>query len=248
MVVVRPEFLVLGVEHLDMHPENCEGERVEREQVLCVVGLAVRDDHLAVDDDSRRPDVKVTALRAAAPAAYAPGVRPCGADPRRHGGPGGKYLVRAYTSNVGIMACMAEPFRLHAADGCEWIIDPPVDPYGDGYVRKAGVEVRADGMTARTTATLTAVFDPIDGLVSFFAGLASGWRGWEGKRHWEALEQQMAIEAWHDGRANVMIAVTVRRPQKTYADDAWSARVVFTVEAGEQLIAVSENIASLLAA
>lgn len=58
----------------------------------------------------------------------------------------------------------------------------------------------------------------------------------------------MAIEAWHDGRSNVMIAVTVRQPQMTYADDAWSARVVFTVEAGEQLIAVSENIASLFAA
>jgi len=142
---------------------------------------------------------------------------------------------------------MTEPFRLQAADGCEWIIDPPVDPYGDGSICKAGVEVRADGMTARTTAILRDVFDPVN-LASFFAGLASDWRGWEGKRHWEALEQGMAIEAWHDRRANVMIAVTVRQPQMAYADDAWSARVVFTVEAGEQLTTVSENIASLLAA
>lgn len=67
-----------------------------------------------------------------------------------------------------------------------------------------------------------------------------------GKRRWEALEQEMAIEAWHDGRANVMLAVTVRRPERTYADDAWSARVVFTVEAGEQFAVLARDITSLL--
>ncbi len=57
----------------------------------------------------------------------------------------------------------------------------------------------------------------------------------------------MAIEAWHDGRANVMIAVTIKRPWLTFAKDAWSARAVFTLEAGEQLTAVAREIASLLA-
>jgi hypothetical protein len=144
------------------------------------------------------------------------------------------------------MACMAEAFRLHAADGCEWVVGPPVDPYGDGHVYSADVEIHADGLTARTTATLLARFEHVD-LASFFAGLASDWRGWEGHRRWEALEQEMAIDAWHDGRANVMIAVTVRRSEAAYADDAWSARVVFTVEAGEQLSAVAVDIGSLLA-
>jgi hypothetical protein len=57
----------------------------------------------------------------------------------------------------------------------------------------------------------------------------------------------MEIEAWHAGRANLMLAVTVRRPEMTYADNAWSARVVFTVEAGEQLAALARGIASLFA-
>jgi hypothetical protein len=141
---------------------------------------------------------------------------------------------------------MAEPFRWHTAEGYEWIMHPPVDPYGDGYVRRADVEVRADGMAARSTATLSAVYEKVD-LAVFFAGLASDWRGWKGERRWEALEQEMAIDAWHDGRAYVMVAVTLRRPARAYADDAWSARVVFAIEAGEQLAAISQDIASLLA-
>jgi hypothetical protein len=54
-----------------MDLENGQGERVERKDVLCVLGLAVRLDDLAVDDDTRRFDlkrsrVKASALRAAA--------------------------------------------------------------------------------------------------------------------------------------------------------------------------------------
>lgn len=56
----------------------------------------------------------------------------------------------------------------------------------------------------------------------------------------------MTIEASHDGRANVMIAVTVKRPQSTYASDAWSARVVFMLEAGEQMATVAWDLATLL--
>jgi hypothetical protein len=173
-----------------------------------------------------------------------PDARGLGADPPQRAGQA-QYLARMSVPRSGIMACMAEPFSLHTADGYEWVMYPPVDPYGDGYVRIADVEIRADGMTAHTTATLSATFDKVD-LAEFVAGLASDWRGWEGRRQWEALEQEMAIEAWHDGRANVMLAVTVRRPERTYADDAWSARVVFTVEAGEQLSVLARDIASLL--
>jgi hypothetical protein len=39
---------------------------------------------------------------------------------------------------------MTEVFRLRVANGSEWIMDPPVDPYGDGF-RRATVQVRADG-------------------------------------------------------------------------------------------------------
>lgn len=144
-----------------------------------------------------------------------------------------------------MMTYMAEPFRLRTSDGCEWIMHPPADPYGDGYVRTAGVEIRADGVTACTTATLGAGPGGT-GLAGFLARLAADWRGWDGERRWQALEREMEIEAWHDGRAHVMLAVTVRRPERTYADDAWSARVVFTVEAGEEFATLAREIISLL--
>jgi hypothetical protein len=56
----------------------------------------------------------------------------------------------------------------------------------------------------------------------------------------------MGIEAWQDGRAHVMPAVTVGRPGRACADDAWSACVVFTVEAGEELAGLAREITSLL--
>ena len=144
-----------------------------------------------------------------------------------------------------MMTYMAEPFRLRTSDGCEWIMHPPVDPYGDGYVRTADVEIRADGVTARTTATLSVEPDGIE-LARFLAGLAADWRGWDGKRRWQAIEREMEIEAQHDGRAHVMLAVTVRRPERAYAGDAWSARIVFTVEAGEEFTTLAKEIITLL--
>jgi hypothetical protein len=74
VLVVRPEVLPFLVEQLDVDLEYGEGERVEGQEMLSVCGLAVRLDHLAVDDDSRcvdfqRPgvEVKATARRAAVP-------------------------------------------------------------------------------------------------------------------------------------------------------------------------------------
>jgi hypothetical protein len=54
----------------------------------------------------------------------------------------------------------------------------------------------------------------------------------------------MEIEASHYGRANVRIAVSIKRPQVTSTNDAWSARVVFTLEAGEQLTSVARDLAA----
>jgi hypothetical protein len=116
--------------------------------------------------------------------------------------------------------------------------------YGNGYVCTADAEIRADGVTACTTATLSVEPGGTD-LARFLAGLAADWRGWDGKRRWQALEREMEIEARHDGRAHVMLAVTVRRPERAYADDAWAARVVFTVEAGEEFTTLAKDIISL---
>ena len=53
IVVVRPEFALLLVELLDVHRRGGQRERVERQDVLSVLGLAVRLDHPAVDNDPR---------------------------------------------------------------------------------------------------------------------------------------------------------------------------------------------------
>jgi hypothetical protein len=45
----------------------------------------------------------------------------------------------------------------------------------------------------------------------------------------------------HAAWEHVLIAVTVKRPDMTFAEDAWSARVVFTLEAGEQLAEVARG-------
>jgi hypothetical protein len=58
----------------------------------------------------------------------------------------------------------------------------------------------------------------------------------------------MEIEGSHDGRARVLVSVTIKRPQLTLANDAWSAPAAFTLEAGEQLTAIARDLASVLAA
>src|SRR6266566_7957825 len=50
--IVRAELGALPVERLDMELEGGQGERVEREGSLRVLGLAVRFDDLAVHDNA----------------------------------------------------------------------------------------------------------------------------------------------------------------------------------------------------
>ncbi|MEV4794535.1 DUF6228 family protein [Asanoa sp. NPDC049475] len=50
-----------------------------------------------------------------------------------------------------------------------------------------------------------------------------------------------------DGRRHVSLAITVRRYARTYATDAWSARVVLVVEAGEEMKTLARDLDSLLA-
>jgi hypothetical protein len=138
---------------------------------------------------------------------------------------------------------MADSFTLELPAGLRWVIEPPADPHGDGYVRTALVSIAANGLEARTTASLSdGPWNPAE----FLAELAADWRGWAGTRTWKALEGEMEIEASHDG-ARVMIAVTVKRPDMTFAEDAWSARIMFTLEPGEQLAGVARDLASALA-
>jgi hypothetical protein len=142
---------------------------------------------------------------------------------------------------------VAQPFTLEAPDSLTWVIDPPVDPCGDGYVRGARVEIRVDGLAAHAIANLDSATPQT--LAKFFSQLDADWRGWDGECRWRALEG-LAIEARHDG-GRVLVAVTVEhswysRATRAMTRKTWSARVVFTLEAGEQLRAVAWELASLL--
>jgi hypothetical protein len=130
-----------------------------------------------------------------------------------------------------------------------WRLYAPHDPNGDGYVACMRVEVHDEGLYAETTATIDGY--PISGepdLAAFIQGLAEDWQGWSGSRVWDALEHEMSIAAVHDGRGYVSLAVTLRRHRNPYADDAWSAKSVFTLEAGEEMRALASDIEFLLAA
>ena len=109
-------------------------------------------------------------------------------------------------------------------------------------MRTAVVGIWAGGLQARTVVTFS---DGPWNPARFFAELAADWRGWAGERRWRALEGEMDIEASHDGRAHVLVAVTVKRAGMTFAPDAWSARIVFALEAGEQLAGVARDLASV---
>jgi hypothetical protein len=142
---------------------------------------------------------------------------------------------------------MGQPFVLERDGHRRWSLYPPVDPYGDGYVARLRVEVLDDGLSAETTATIDrSTAGSADDLGTFLQQLADNWRGWPGNRVWHALENEMTVDARHDGRGYVTLGVMLRRCRQAYIDDAWSARVVFTVEAGEEMSALAREVQSLL--
>ena len=129
-----------------------------------------------------------------------------------------------------------------------WTLYPPTDPYADGYVAHVRTELRDDGLCAETTVTIGGpAMSSDEDLVAFLAGLADEWRGWPGSRRWRALEHQMSLAAAHDGRGHVSLEVTLRRQRRPYAEDAWSARSVVIVEAGEEMTALARDVKSLFA-
>ncbi|WP_446218834.1 DUF6228 family protein [Micromonospora sp. IBHARD004] len=143
---------------------------------------------------------------------------------------------------------MEEPFVLQPlGTSCRWVVHPPTDPYGDGYIWAVRSEISDEGMSAATSAMLAGRWAPEnESLGWFFQSLADDWRGWEGVREWGSLEGELEIDARHDGRGHVAIGVRLRRARQAYADDAWSARTVLVVEAGEEMTRLATDVRDLL--
>ncbi|MEU8001367.1 DUF6228 family protein [Catellatospora sp. NPDC049111] len=126
----------------------------------------------------------------------------------------------------------------------QWTLRAPVDPWEDGYVARVHVEIHDGGMRAEAEVTLAV---PPDGgewdLVEYVQGLADAWQGWNGPRSWRSLNDELRLDAVHDGRGHVTLGVTLR-PRR---DEGWHARIVLVVEAGEQLDRLAQDLRSHLA-
>ena len=67
-----------------------------------------------------------------------------------------------------------------------------------------------------------------DFLGEFFVGLARDWHGFEGRRDWHSLEQQLAFEATFVKTGGVGLRIFLR--DSSY--DAWEVRYDLGVESG----------------
>jgi hypothetical protein len=73
-------------------------------------------------------------------------------------------------------------------------------------------------------------------LDAYFADLAENWRGWRGKKEWEALGLRLAAQ--HDGLGHVTLDVTL---ETDYASaDRWRVRASLALDAGALDRLVSE--------
>ncbi|HEY8456034.1 MAG TPA: DUF6228 family protein [Actinopolymorphaceae bacterium] len=141
---------------------------------------------------------------------------------------------------------MREPLVLQYATPNAWILHPPTDPWGDGYVAVMRAELRGHGLHASTDVKVSLPSEDEDpDLLPFFQGLARDWRGWSGERAWRSLDGKLWIHAVHDGAGHVSMTATLR--ESASAPDAWTARVTVSVEAGEQMSTLVADLRSLFA-
>lgn len=82
-------------------------------------------------------------------------------------------------------------------------------------------------------------------LADFFAGLVADWRGWSGTREWTSLESDLKIEARHE-YGHVQLHVTLHNALEGWGSHGWRASADVTLEPGEQLSRISDEIQDLL--
>ncbi|MGW0435333.1 DUF6228 family protein [Micromonospora sp. NPDC003197] len=143
---------------------------------------------------------------------------------------------------------MSEPFVLAQPSGPRWAIHPLEDLFGEGYVYTAATELHDGDMTASTVAQFERLFvgQHHVGMTKFVETLAADWSGWDGVRRWRSLEDELELDACHDGRGYVSLGVTLRASGLYLDNTRWSARVVFKLEAGEEMTHLAADLAHFL--
>jgi hypothetical protein len=120
------------------------------------------------------------------------------------------------------------------------LLQSPNRPWNDP-VLDFQCELTDAGVTAKTRVrTLDG-----DGIVSWAAELAASFHGWDGVCTWESLEQDLRIDAMHDGRGHVSLRFLIRGP-RGYEPGAWEASVTVTLDAGEDMRGLAVELADLL--
>jgi Family of unknown function (DUF6228) len=110
----------------------------------------------------------------------------------------------------------------------------------DGAIWSVEVCLRVPRLEARSRvdAHYAAGFDD---LVAFFRQLAADWRGWDGERVYESIGHDLRLTATHDGY--VRLAVQLWQESGRLG---WLAVAVISLEPGEEMTQVAEDMAALL--
>ncbi|EHR62881.1 DUF6228 family protein [Saccharomonospora cyanea] len=73
-----------------------------------------------------------------------------------------------------------------------------------------------------------------EGFATFVAGLVKDFRGWQGVRTWRSFTEDLTVDAVHTTGGHVDLTWTLSNNVHVL-DTRWSASVVITVDAGEEL-------------
>lgn len=82
------------------------------------------------------------------------------------------------------------------------------------------------------------------GLIALFQALADDWRGDKKEVTWTAIEHGLRVDSKRDSVGHVFLTFELR---ENYQQDAWAARVVVSVEAGEEMSRLAGAVRHLLA-
>jgi Family of unknown function (DUF6228) len=70
----------------------------------------------------------------------------------------------------------------------------------------------------------------VGGLGEYFATLAADWRGWDGERHGDSLEDDVGLVATHDGLGTVTLSARLRT--ESFSTNRWAASAELVLDAG----------------
>lgn len=111
----------------------------------------------------------------------------------------------------------------------------------DDYVSEFVVEVTADDLAARVPVL---VAPGSRELPQFLGDLSDDFRGWDGIRSWQSLEDQLRVDAtWLSGGH---VALLLHITPSVY--DKWTLTVEVTVEAGEELRGLARELEDFMTA